>query len=136
MNYKSMFLWALRRRQTKAFIRQVADTAIRLDRFNSVWKDAVENVTFYAEWKQKHGLPDVISSLAELAKWPVLEKKDLILNRDKLIRKDVMRFHESVTGGATGEPLHFRTMAGESDAELPKRDAWHKTDSPRYFRGC
>ena len=39
----------------------------------------------------------------------------MILNRDKFARKDVTRYHESVTGGATGEPLHFRTMAGESD---------------------
>ena len=40
-------------------------------------------------------------------KW---QKKDLILNREKLTRKGVAKFHESVTGGATGEPLHFRTV--------------------------
>lgn len=116
MSLKSMIIWALRRRQTKAFVRQVADTMSRLDKFNAVWKDAFTNVPFYAEWKGRYALPDAIADIAELLKWPILEKQDLILNRDKLVRKDVVRFHESVTGGATGEPLHFRTMAGESDA--------------------
>lgn len=115
MKLKSMLIWALRQDQTKAFIRLSADTASRLDKFNAIWKDAYENVPFYAEWKIMHELPDNIADIAELSKWPILEKQDLILNRDKLVRKDVTRYHESVTGGATGEPLHFRTMAGESD---------------------
>ena len=116
MSLKSMIIWALRRGQAKAFVRQVADTMSRLDKFNAVWKDAFTNVPFYAEWKRKYVLPDAVADIAELLKWPILEKQDLILNRDKLVRKDVAKFHESVTGGATGEPLHFRTMAGESDA--------------------
>ena len=115
MKLKSMLIWALRRGQTKDFVRQVADVTSRLDKFNAIWRDAFENVPFYAEWKAKHELPDAIKDIAELSGWPILEKKDLILNRDKLVRKDIKRYHESVTGGATGEPLHFRTMAGESD---------------------
>lgn len=114
MQLKSMIIWALRREQTKAMIRYAADVSTRLDRFNAVWQDAVENVPFYAEWKMKHGLPGRIEDLSELQGWPVLEKKDLILNRDKLTRRGVTKFHESVTGGATGEPLHFRTMPGDS----------------------
>ena len=113
---KSMAIWALRRGQTKAFVRQVADVRSHIEEFNDVWRDAFENMPFYAQWKTKHRLPDKIGSLAELAHWPILEKQDLILNSDKLVRKDITRFHESVTGGATGEPLHFRTMSGESDA--------------------
>ncbi len=116
MNFKSMIMWVLRRGQVKEFIRQSAETTSRLDKFNAIWKDASTNVPFYAEWKRKYVLPDAIADIAELSKWPILEKQDLILNRDKLVRKDVTRYHESVTGGATGEPLHFRTMAGESDA--------------------
>ena len=110
-----MIIWALRREQAKAFVQLVADATSRLDKFNVVWRDAFENVPFYAEWKAKHELPDAIKDIVELSKWPILAKKDLILNRDKLVRKDITRYHESVTGGATGEPLHFRTMAGESD---------------------
>lgn len=116
MKIKYLLIWALRGDQSRAVVRQVADSRSRLERFNAVWRDAFENVPFYREWKDKHGLPDEIGSLDELVRWPVLEKQDLILNRDKLVRKDIARFHESVTGGATGEPLHFRTMPGESDA--------------------
>lgn len=115
MRLKNWMIWALRRGQTKAMIRRMADCEPQLGKFNAVWKDAVENVPFYAEWKAKYGLPDKIRDLKELQGWPILEKKDLILNREKLTRKGVAKFHESVTGGATGEPLHFRTMAGESD---------------------
>ena len=116
MNIKSMLIWALRRGQTKAFVRQVSDATSRLEKFNAIWNDAYVNVPFYKEWKEKYSLPDEILSLSELKEWPVLEKKDLILNKDKLVRQDIKKFHESVTGGATGEPLHFRTMPGESDA--------------------
>ena len=115
MQFKNMLIWALRCGQTKAMIRRMVDCESQLEKFNAVWKDAVENVPFYVEWKAKYGLPDHVDDLKELQGWPILEKKDLILNRDKLTRKVVARFHESVTGGATGEPLHFRTMAGESD---------------------
>ena len=112
---KQMLLWALREKQIKALIRSAADCKSRIERFNAIWVDAVAHVPFYAEWKAKYGLPDRIEDLGELQHWPILEKKDLILNRDKLTRKDVLRFHEGVTGGATGEPLHFRTMAGEGE---------------------
>ena len=115
-NLKTRLIGALRWRQAKSFIRLESDTTLRLDKFNAVWQDAYVHVPFYSEWKQQHSLPDRIESLKELASWPILEKRDLILNRDKLVRKDIKRYHESVTGGATGEPLHFRTMAGESDA--------------------
>lgn len=115
MQLKNMLIWALRRGQTKAMIRRMTDCESRLGKFNAVWKDAVANVPFYAEWKTKHGLPDRVDDLKELQCWPILEKKDLILNREKLTRRGVAKFHESVTGGATGEPLHFRTMAGEGE---------------------
>ena len=115
-NLKSMLIWALRRGQVKTFIRQTSDVRSRLEKFNEIWIDAIRNVPFYGEWARQHGLPQQIGDLKELCDWPVLEKKDLILNRDKLVRLDVKHFHESVTGGATGEPLHFRTMAGEDYA--------------------
>jgi phenylacetate-CoA ligase len=111
-----MLIWALRRGQAKAFVRQVSDATSRLEKFNAIWNDAYVNVPFYKEWKEKYSLPNEILCLSELKEWPVLEKKDLILNKDKLVRLDIKKFHESVTGGATGEPLHFRTMPGESDA--------------------
>ena len=113
---KQRIIWAARSNQVKAFLLQLSDVHSRLEKFNSIWKDAYDNVPFYAEWRSKHGLPDAINDIAELANWPILEKQDLILNRDMLLRKDISDSHESVTGGATGEPLHFRTMQGENDA--------------------
>ena len=89
MFMKELIIWALRRGQTKAMIRRMADCESQLEKFNAVWKDAVENVPFYAEWKAKYGLPDQIDDLKELQSWPILEKKDLILNREKLPRKGV-----------------------------------------------
>ncbi|MBQ8125617.1 MAG: phenylacetate--CoA ligase family protein [Kiritimatiellae bacterium] len=115
MKIKSILIGALRYGQTRTFIRQVADVRTQVEMFNEIWQDAIANVPFYSEWKATHDLPNAIGDIAELVNWPILNKQDLILNRDKLIRKDIKRFHESVTGGATGEPLHFRTMAGESD---------------------
>ncbi len=112
---KDMLIWALRRDQISSFIQQTADVRSRLDKFNVMWADAVENVPFYAEWVDKHHLPRQIADLKQLVDWPIVEKKDLILNKEKLTRRDVLHFHESVTGGATGEPLHFGTMAGESE---------------------
>jgi len=122
---KSCLIWALRRGQVKAMIRRMADLSSRLEKFNSIWADAIENVPFYAEWAEKHHLPRQIADLKELSDWPILEKQDLIRGREKLTRKGVDKFHESVTGGATGEPLHFRTMAGEStEVALNKWMGW------------
>ena len=81
MNIKSILIWALRRGQTRAFVRQVSDATSRLEKFNAIWNDAYVNVPFYKEWKEKYSLPDEILSLSELKEWPVLEKKDLILNK-------------------------------------------------------
>lgn len=112
---KNSLIWMLRKSQIKAFLSLMADTSSQIEKFNAIWMDAVANIPFYAEWKVRNNLPEKIVSLKELSEWPILEKQDLILNYNKLVRKDVKKFHESVTGGATGEPLHFRTMPGESD---------------------
>ena len=122
MQIRSMLNWAMRRNQVKYFIRRAANEGsgvsdeIRLSRFNAVWKDAYENVPFYEEWKVKHSLPDAIASLKDLSSWPVLEKRDIILNANKFIRAGYKGpYHESVTGGSTGEPLHFRVWPQASD---------------------
>ena len=115
MQVNSRIIWGLRSGQARAFVKNMADVRPRVDRFNAIWRDAYVNVPFYADWKMHYGLPDKIQTLRELSAWPVLEKKTLMVNQDKFIRKDIARFNESVTGGSTGEPLHFRTMVGESD---------------------
>lgn len=125
MDVKNMLLWALRRGQVKAMLRRIADKTSQLEKFNAVWADAVANVPFYAEWKKLHGLPDRIEDLGELQHWPVVEKRDLVLNRGKLIRRDVTKSYKHETGGATGEPLHFRVMPEELEQEaVSKWIAW------------
>lgn len=116
MQIKSMINWAIRRNQTKAFIARTADVRSRLARFNEVWEDAYTNVPFYDEWKKKHGLPGKVSSLKELLEWPVLEKRVIMANPKGFVREGIQHFSESVTGGSTGEPLHFRVMPGD---EMP-----------------
>ena len=115
MSIKSMIIWGLRSGQTRAYVCEMAKVMSRIDRFNLVWRDAYENVPFYADWKALHGLPDRISSLGELSTWPIVEKKDLQYNQEKLTRSDILQFSVNVTGGSTGEPLHFRTTAFESN---------------------
>lgn len=110
----------LRVRAVQAAIKEGADNwamadATALERFqlaalNEVWTDAVANIPFYAQWKKTHKLPDHIESLQEYSKWPVLTKKDLLANQDLLRRNTYRKCHESVTGGSTGEPLHFFTF--------------------------
>ena len=82
----------------------------QLAALNEAWQDAVENIPFYADWKVRHNLPDQISSLEDYAKWPILKKNDLQANPELLKHKTTRKYHESVTGGSTGEPLHFGTF--------------------------
>ena len=84
--------------------------AAQLRQLNDVWADAVANVPFYKWWKEKHNLPDTIASLEDYAKWPVLRKSDLQAHPELVKRTTTRAFHMSVTGGATGEPLHFGTF--------------------------
>lgn len=84
--------------------------AYQLTQLNNVWRDAVENIPFYADWKVRHNLPDQISSLEDYAKWPILKKSELQANPELLKRKTTRKHHENVTGGSTGEPLHFSTF--------------------------
>ena len=89
---------------------------MQLAALNSAWQEAVQNVPFYKWWKEKHSLPDTISSFEEYAKWPILKKSDLQAHHDLLRRATTRKFGESVTSGATGEPLHFGVF---SDQVIP-----------------
>lgn len=93
-----------------SLISQTELDSYQLKQLNKIWQDAVENIPFYADWKFRHNLPDRITSLEEYAKWPILKKSDLQANPELLKRKTTRKYHESVTGGSTGEPLHFGTF--------------------------
>ena len=87
---------------------QVRD-AYQLRQLNEAWADALANVPFYRWWQEQHHLPSHIDSLADYAQWPVLRKSDLQAHPELLVRQSKRKFHMSVTGGATGEPLRFGT---------------------------
>lgn len=88
--------------------------AYQLKKLNEVWQHAVQNVPFYKMWQKTHNLPGTITSFEEFAKWPILKKSDLQQHADLLKWDPGKPIHWSVTGGATGEPLHFGTMPGQS----------------------
>ena len=79
----------------------------QIARFNEVWRDAWKHIPFYREWKNKYSLPDEISCLDELSRWPILTKTDLI-NLDPLIRQNApMPTDHIMTGGSTGTPVRL-----------------------------
>lgn len=94
----------LRKHRTREEIEKV-----QVSRFNAVWKKAYEAVPFYSEWRVKYGLPEEISTLAELNSWPILTKEDL---RKSVLfeRTDVPKPKGQImTGGSTGTPVRLPT---------------------------
>lgn len=72
--------------------------------FNDVWKDAYNNIPFYLQWKTKYHLPDSISDLVELEKWPILSKADIRENI-KFVKRSIPSHTYAITSGSTGVPL-------------------------------
>lgn len=85
----------------------------QLQRFNSVWKYAVEQIPFYAKWAEDHHLPTEITALDELAYFPRITKSVITENFD-LICQGVEYDGFYSTGGSTGTPTRFPKLAGES----------------------
>ena len=53
-------------------------------RFNEIWTLAYTKIPFYIEYKKKNNLPDKIQSLDELAKFPIITKKEISLTHLKI----------------------------------------------------
>lgn len=83
--------------------------SFQVERFNVVWSDAFSNIPFYRDWKNKYNLPEKISSLEELAQWPLISKRNLQENKQSLLRDNKKPTGYIKTGGSTGEPLHLPT---------------------------
>ena len=93
--------------------------------FNIVWKDAVDNLPFYKMWMEQHNLPCSINCISDLQGWPILKKPFLVQSQEMLVRKNAALSRKSVTGGATGEPLHFRTFPSQVlDVSVNKWLGW------------
>lgn len=107
----------------------------QVEKFNAVWKVARENVPFYRKWQMEHGLPNEISGLGELERWPILSKADL-RQLDEFHRRDVPCPRGVVmTGGSTGEPVRLPSwgdpMAGVS--QMMGRAAYGLEPGDRTF---
>jgi len=66
---------------------------------------------YYKEMFNKYGLrPSDFTDISDLKKLPVLTKKDIINNAEKLIPDNLhdIRYKNVATGGSTGVPLKYR----------------------------
>jgi phenylacetate-CoA ligase len=68
------------------------------------------NVPFYSDIMHKSGIkPEDINSVEDLRYFPILTKKEIKENQDKLLSKDIGKrdIVKAFTSGTTGEPLIF-----------------------------
>jgi len=99
---------------------EVGDDAARirryqLDRFNEVWQDAYTRLPFYRWWRAEHGLPERITALDELRRFPPLTKADLRRHSD-LVFEGLTDYTLISTGGTSGITTRFPTSRVEADA--------------------
>jgi phenylacetate-CoA ligase len=74
--------------------------------FNQIWLSATQRIRFYAEWKRRHGLPDHVNEIGELAQFPVMRRSD-IDDSFETIAKDLAPCHFVYSGGTTGNSRRF-----------------------------
>ena len=80
---------------------------IQLHKFNLIWKNSYKNIPFYKHWKKIHNLPDKLSHISELKKFPIINKL-VISENENLIFSNSIKSKIS-TGGSTGQPTLFPT---------------------------
>lgn len=115
------YLKILRRTQ---WAKQNAIVKLQEKKLRSLIRHAYENVPFYHRLFKKLGLyPDDIKTIKDLAKLPVITKKDIRINFDDLMARGCNeRKILDFTSGSTGEPLKFyvtkTARSWETAAEL------------------
>jgi phenylacetate-CoA ligase len=75
-------------------------------RFNVVWGQALARHRFYRRWRETHGLPDRLETIAQLADFPVLRRAEIQAHADEIFA-DAAPCSRVVTGGSTGQPAAF-----------------------------
>lgn len=89
------------------YIDRPSKESFQIRAFNKIWRNAVENVPFYADWALQYKLPKRIKSLSDLDNWPILTKANL-RNIAAFKRTDVPNPATYImTGGSTGEPVRL-----------------------------
>jgi phenylacetate-CoA ligase len=95
--------------------------------FNAVWERCYKTIPFYTQWRNRHGLPERISSVDDLCKFPSLTKRAIQENHDLIFQNGKIKQYVS-TGGSTGEPTRFpssKTEAIPTYADLYAGRSWY-----------
>lgn len=80
---------------------------LQLEKLRQTLVHAYEHTAYYKElFDRQHFAPEMISSVEELAKLPVLTKELLKEHYAELQADDIDDFYEVSTGGTTGAPTH------------------------------
>lgn len=83
---------------------------LQLERLKALLRHAYQNVPYYSQRFAEAGLhPDDIKTLDDLAKLPILTKRDIRENRSELVARHFPQSQvvSTATSGSTGEPLQF-----------------------------
>jgi len=74
--------------------------------FNRIWSRATQRFRFYADWKQRHGLPERLENIRELTRFPILQSAD-IESALTTIAEDAAPCRLIFTGGSSGRSRLF-----------------------------
>ena len=86
---------------------------IQIKRFNQVWAKASRNFEFYKKYKYKNLLPDQITSLDDLDKFPLISKFEINSNFKSILRDSGSK-KITKTGGTSGIISFFPTGFSDS----------------------
>lgn len=106
----------------------------QIDKLKAMLVHAYETVDFYRErFKSVRFDPYSFGDMDQLQKIPLLTKKDIVENKDKLISKkyQLESLIPSCTGGSTGTQLHFyidRESVNEKNACAWRHNRWANWD--------
>jgi phenylacetate-CoA ligase len=104
--------------------------ALQWEKLPALLKHAYQTVPYYRSLFDEAGLrPEAISTPADFARLPILEKATVRAQRDQLISSaiDRRKLVASATGGSTGEPMRFyydRNSYERRVAAAMRGDGW------------
>lgn len=78
----------------------------QVERFNTVWAYCLSGVPFYQSWAREHGLPEQITTVSDLRRFPVLTKAVMMERSDEAFQEGKIALAYS-TGGSTGTPTRY-----------------------------
>ncbi len=139
-------------RGTFAIVRQLEESqwwprerldALRASRLAELVSSAYEHTPYWREVMDRHGIAaGQVRSLADLRRFPLLDKATLRSRRDEMTRRDLRRVQLVRTSGSTNEALQFHTSSireAHINAARIRGHRWigvNKGDKEVYFWGA